>query len=123
MFLQDTSGSGDYYTSPQRGVIPAWKNQFATMSWVDWLNLDSINQVAPKITQPILMIHSDESALPDNVRRFYGLVKAPKQMYWTKGRHLNFYDRDKEVSDAVQALTGHFQNTLAANAKTVGQVK
>ncbi len=70
MYVKDTSGSGDYYTSTQRGVIPAWKNQFATMSWVNWLNLDSINSVAPKITQPFLMVHSDKSALPDNARRF-----------------------------------------------------
>lgn len=114
MFLQDTSGSGDYYTSPQRGVIPQWKNEFATMSWVDWLNLDAINPVAPRITAPLLMVHSDNSALPNNVRKFYSLVKAPKDLYWTQGRHLDFYDKDKEVNDAVQAVTNHFRNTLVA---------
>ncbi|MDF5731439.1 MAG: hypothetical protein PUP92_26400 [Rhizonema sp. PD38] len=89
------------------------------MSWVDWLKLDSINSVAPKITQPFLMVHSDKSALPDNARRFYGLVKAPKEIYWTTGQHSNFYDHEKEVSDAVQAVTAHFKKTLAANAKRV----
>lgn len=122
MFLQDTSGSGDYYTSLQRGVIPPWKNEFATMSWVDWLNLDSINPIAPRITVPLLMVHSDNSALPANVRKFYGLVKAPKELYWTKGMHLDFYDREPNVTDAVQAVTNHFRNTLL-NAKVPGETE
>lgn len=115
MFLQNTSGSGDYYVNEKRGVIPQWKNQFAAMAWVDWLNLDAINTVAPRLTQPILMVHSDNSALPDNVRKFYALVKSPKDLYWTVGNHLDFYDREKEVGDAVKALTKHFRDTLTAN--------
>lgn len=112
MFLINTSGSGDYYVSEKRGVIPQWTNRFAQMAWIDWLNLDAINSVAPRLTQPLLMIHSDNSALPDNVRRFYSLVKSPKELYWTTGNHLDFYDREKEVNDAVQALVRHFNKTM-----------
>lgn len=115
MFLTDTSGSGDYYVSEKRGVIPQWTNQFAQMAWVDWLNLDSINTIAPRLTQPLLMVHSDNSALPDNARKFYALVKSPKELYWTTGNHLDFYDKEKEVNDAAQAVVRHFQKTLAAN--------
>lgn len=113
MYVQDPAKVGDYYFNPQRGVMPQWKNEFATMSWVDWLNLDSINAIAPKITAPLLMVHSDDSALPDNVRKFHRLVKAPKDLYWTQGKHLDFYDRDPYVSRAVQALSNHFRNTMA----------
>lgn len=112
MYIPDPAKTGDYYTNPQRGVIPQWKNEFATMSWVDWLNLDAINPIAPKINASLLMVHSDDSALPNNIRKFYSLVKAPKDLYWTQGQHLDFYDRDPYVTKAVQALTNHFQNTL-----------
>lgn len=116
MFLPKIDNGIDYYASEQRGVIPQWKNEFAQMAWVDWLNFDSINPVAPKLTQPLLMVHSDNSALPDNARKFYSLVESPKELYWTIGNHLDFYDREKEVGDAVQALVKHFNKTLTTVA-------
>lgn len=112
MFIPDPVPPMDYYAGASRGVIPQWKNEFAAISWVDWLNLDAIGAVAPHITQPILMVHSDNSALPENVRKFYSLVKSPKELYWTEGFHLDFYDKDKEVGDAAQAVIKHFRKTL-----------
>jgi hypothetical protein len=106
----------DYYSSPARGAIPAWKNQFAQMSWVDWLKLDTVAAPAAKIKAPVLFVHSDNSALPDNVKRLYNSLDSPKELYWTSGNHLDFYDKDKEVNDAVQALTKHFKNTLTGKA-------
>ena len=106
----------DYYGNPSRGAIPTWKNQFAVMGWQEWLELNAIDGVAEKITVPTLMVHSDGSALPDNVRRFFNLLKGSKDLYWTEGEHTQFYDQEPFVSKSVEAVAGHFLRTLPATA-------
>jgi hypothetical protein len=106
----------DYYANPDRGAIPQWENRFAVMGWQEWLELNAIDGVAEKITVPTLMVHSDSSALPGNVRRFYGLLKGPKELVWTEGEHTQFYDQDPYVPAAVDALRKHFARTLVSTA-------
>lgn len=102
----------DYYTSPARGKVPAWTNRFAVMSWPEWLQFDAISP-APRITVPYLAVHSDQSALPDNLRRFHAAVAGPKTLVWTEGEQTQFYDLDPYVGRAVDAVAGHFRRTLA----------
>ncbi|HCF27007.1 MAG TPA: lysophospholipase [Cyanobacteria bacterium UBA11049] len=40
--LAAMTGQPIYYGNPQRGSIPEWKNQFALMSWIDWLQFDAV---------------------------------------------------------------------------------
>jgi fermentation-respiration switch protein FrsA (DUF1100 family) len=105
-------GDVSYYGSPDRGVISEWTNRFAVMSWHEWQAFDAM-AIAPKITAPTLMVHSDGSALPNNAREFYASLDGKKQLVWTEGQHLDFYDRDPQVSLAVDALVTHFQTTLS----------
>lgn len=103
----------DYYADPKRGAVPQWKNLFAIASWLEWLQLKAIDGIAEKITSPTLFIHSDNSVLPDNVRRFYSLVKGPKEMYWSaQGTQTDYYDQQPYVSKAAQIAAVHFRNTL-----------
>jgi hypothetical protein len=104
----------DYYGNPNRGAIVAWKNQFAVMGWQEWLELNTIDGVAENITVPTLMVHSDNSALPDNVRRFYGLLKGPKDLLWTEGEHTQFYDQEPFVNKSADAVAAHFHRSLGA---------
>jgi len=110
-------GDVSYYGSTDRGVIPKWTNRFAVMSWHEWQGFDAM-AIAPQITTPTLMVHSDGSALPDNAREFYASLSGEKQLVWTEGQHLDFYDRDPQVSTAVDALVGHFQATLSHATST-----
>ncbi len=109
----DAAMSGDvsYYASRDRGVIAEWTNRFAVMSWHEWQEFDAL-AIAAQVTAPTLVIHSDGSALPDNARRFYASLGGEKHLVWTEGQHLDFYDRDPQVSAAVDALVAHFQATL-----------
>lgn len=102
-----------YYGSPDRGAIPQWQNQFAVMSWPEWLQFNAI-AAAPKVTIPTLFIHSDNSALPDNVRKFYNNMPGPKNLFWTQGQHTDFYDREPYVTLATQVAAAHFKNTLSS---------
>lgn len=102
----------DYYSNPTRGEIPEWTNQFAVMSWSEWLQFDAL-AAAPKITVPTRFVHSDNSALPDNVRKFYRDMPGSKDLFWTQGQHTDFYDKQPYVNRAVQAVAEHFKNTLS----------
>ena len=62
------------------------------------------------------MVHSDGSALPDNVRRFFNLLKGSKDLYWMEGEHTQFYDQEPFVSKSAEAVAGHFLRTLPATA-------
>lgn len=106
----------DYYGKPERGAVPAWTNQFAEMSWIDWLCVDSVNAVAPKINIPSLFVHSDNAALPDNVKLLHSKLTAPKTLHWTDGNHFDFYDQEKQVDEAVQVVIKHFQATLSGSS-------
>jgi fermentation-respiration switch protein FrsA (DUF1100 family) len=105
------TGQPIYYGNPQRGSIPEWKNQYAVMSWVEWIQFDAL-AVAPKVNTPALFVHSDGSALPENVKRFYNTMPGQKQLVWTEGNHFDFYDQEPYVNKAVAAITSHFRNSL-----------
>jgi hypothetical protein len=75
--------------------------------------LNAIDGVAEKITAPALFIHSDNSALPDNVRRFHSLVKGSKDLYWlSEGTQTDYYDQEPYVTKAAQIAATHFRATL-----------
>jgi uncharacterized protein len=101
----------DFYLNPARGGIPAWPNRFAVMSWTDWLTYDSI-VLAPKITQPTLLVHSEDAAIPEGAHRFHAALAGPKDVYWTQGTQFDFYDTEPQVTLAVDTATAHFARTL-----------
>ena len=105
------SGPFDYYSSTERGVIPAWTNSFAVMTWAEWQSFNPI-RLASQINKPTLIVHSDDSALPQAVKQFYAQIPGPKNLFWTTGQHVDFYDRQAEVSRASAALVDHFRKTL-----------
>ena len=95
----------DYYGNPERGAIPQWTNKFAVMGWEEWMLLNSIDDVAEKVDRPVVMIHSDGSALPDNVKKFYEkMVNDNKKLVWLEGEHTEFYDRAAHIERAVNEI-------------------
>ena len=118
----DAGGNGaamffpvDYYARPERGAVPQWANRFPVMAWRDWLTYDAL-AAAPAVTVPTLLVHSDDSAYPDNVRRFHTALAGPKDLFWTQGQHIDFYDRDPYVAKATAAAAAHFAHALGADA-------
>jgi ketosteroid isomerase-like protein len=100
-----------YYTTSTRGAMPQWTNRYAEMGWEEWLDFDGISEAA-HIMQPLLSVHSDQSALPDNARRFFALAKGAKKLMWMNGEHTQFYDTEPQISRAVNAIATHFAQTL-----------
>lgn len=104
------AGPFDYYTSTSRGVVPQWVPTFATMSFPAWLRHEAA-LYGEKVPQPVLMVHSDGSALPSNVRRFFESLPNPrKQLIWTTGNHVDFYDHDTLIDPAVGHVATFFKS-------------
>ncbi len=102
---------GGYYSTPERGAIPEWPNKLAVLSWPDWVNFDAV-ALAPRVRVPTLFVHSDGSALPDNVRKAYANLGGPAHLFWTIGDHFDFYDRELQVSLSVEVATAFLRTVL-----------
>ncbi|WP_205511675.1 alpha/beta hydrolase [Longitalea arenae] len=103
-------GDFSYYLDEKRGLIPEWEiGKFAVMSWEPWLTYDP-NPYAARISCPVLMVHSEGAALPENVKKFFAsIASTPKEIYWTTGSQFVFYD-GKQVDEAVGQIDHFFDS-------------
>jgi fermentation-respiration switch protein FrsA (DUF1100 family) len=101
----------DYFLNPDRGGVARWSNRFAVLSWPGWLAFDSIS-VASGITTPTLMVHSEDATTPEGARRFFARLAGPKKELWTSGVQFDFYDRDTQVTLAVDAIVEHLDTAF-----------
>ncbi|MEM7342290.1 MAG: alpha/beta fold hydrolase [Actinomycetota bacterium] len=104
-------GPFDYYLDPERGAIPEWDARLAVMSWEPWLRFNPI-VVAPQISAPVQMVHSEDGAVPDGAKQFYDGLAGPKDIIWTTGGQLDFYDQPDQVAVATPAMVAHFNAHL-----------
>jgi fermentation-respiration switch protein FrsA (DUF1100 family) len=105
----------DFYENPERGALAAWPNRFAVMAWEPWLTFDPI-ALAPRVTQPTLIVHSPDAAVPDGARRFLAALEAPSDVRWTDGDQFDFYDEPGHVALAADAAAAHFARYLMGAA-------
>ncbi|HEY0576127.1 MAG TPA: lysophospholipase [Pseudonocardia sp.] len=101
----------DYYADPSRGAVPTWRNEMAELSWAHWLTFDGLSAAA-EVSAPTLLVHSDDSVLPDNLREVAGRLAGRAELVWGKGSQTDFYDQDGQVEFAVEAADQHFRATL-----------
>jgi fermentation-respiration switch protein FrsA (DUF1100 family) len=101
----------DFYDDPARGAVPGWPNRFAVMAWPEWLAFDAI-ALAPAVTAPTLIVHSQDAAIPDGARRFYEGLAGAKRIVWTQGTQFDFYDQEPQVSFAIEQAVAHFERHL-----------
>lgn len=104
----------DYYGNPQRGAVPEWKNEMAEMSWLFWLTFDAVRS-AEEVDAPTLIVHSDGCVFPDHAKAVHAALKGPKQIKWTEGSQIDFYDQERQVTEAVALAASHFRTTLGVD--------
>ena len=103
----------DYYGRSDRGAIAAWKNEMAEMTWMYWLTFDGLS-AARHVSTPTMFVHSDGCVFPEHVRQVHAQLSGPKELAWTTGNQIDFYDQPAQVDTAVHAATGWFDRTLRA---------
>ena len=101
----------DYYAQPDRGAIPAWKNEMSEMTWTHWLTFDGL-AAAGRVSAPSLFVHSDGCVFPSHVKQVYADVKGPKELVWTTGNQIDFYDQPEQVHSAVTAIDAWLKRSL-----------
>lgn len=98
-----------YYTEEGLGLIPEWDNTFNLASWEGWLTFDGI-RAAPGIEQPLLIVHSDDAAIPQGARQFYAALSGEKDALWIDGvSQFDFYHRADAVTASSDAVADFFE--------------
>ena len=67
---------------------------------------------AERVTTPSLFVHSDGCVFPDHVRQVHAKIRGAKELVWSKGDQIDFYDQPQQVDAAMQAITAWFGKTL-----------
>jgi fermentation-respiration switch protein FrsA (DUF1100 family) len=106
-------GAFDYYDNEARGNVPEYRNELDVVSWQNWLSFDALSQ-ASSITTPTMVVHSDESALPENAKKLYDAVQGEKELVWGDRNHYDYYDSPAQMDNAVTNVTRFFRTHLAA---------
>jgi uncharacterized protein len=101
---------GWYQLWADRGL---WENRYAVMSDAAVLSYDSISAAA-RLTTPLLMVHSDQCAVPAATRRQFAVVpSADKQLVWEDGtRHFQYYEDPVVIERAVCSIVDWFSRHL-----------
>lgn len=101
-----------YYTESDRGAIPEYINEFNLASWEGWLTYDAIS-TADDLDKPVMIIHSEEAAIPQGAKEFYSRLSGEKEQLWLDDvTQFDFYDSPEAVTTASDAVTQHFEKTL-----------
>jgi len=90
-----------------------WENRYALLSDAALFSYNSISAAA-RLTKPLLMVHSDQCAVPDAARRHFAVVPtADKQLLWEgQTRHLQYYDDPAVIDRTVWSIVDWFSRHL-----------
>lgn len=82
-----------------------WENRYAIMSDAELLRYESLT-AASRINKPYLMIHSDNSFLPDAARRHFAAMPSTQKTLLWEGEtpHLAYYDNDAVLDRTVTQI-------------------
>lgn len=99
-----------YYTEEGLGMIPEWENTFNLASWEGWLTFDGV-RAAPGISQPLMIVHSEDAAIPVGAHQFFADLTSDKDELWLEGvTQFDFYHREDAVTAASDAVAAFFAN-------------
>ncbi len=89
-----------------------WENNYPKMSDANLLEYESLT-AAQKLDKPYMMIHSDNSFLPDAARRQFAAVPAEKKKLQWEGQtgHFQYYD-DPSTLDKTADLAVAWYNEI-----------
>jgi uncharacterized protein len=106
-----TRDTVDYYT--RRAAHPNYSNAFAVMSREHFLPLD-VQSVAPRLTQPVTMVHSRNALSPQWAERFYENLAGPKSLFWIDSvGQTDIYDDPAIVDRAAEEVAKGLYVTFA----------
>ncbi|KIC32225.1 hypothetical protein RA25_12325 [Leisingera sp. ANG-S5] len=91
-----------------------WENRITTMSEAGIWGWE-IDETAPQLDLPVLMIHGDKAASgPEIPRRIFDRIASDQKMlHWIDGANqLQFYEDPLIIDTAVNAMAPHFLTSV-----------
>jgi dienelactone hydrolase len=106
----------DYYTNPDRGNLPQWRNRFATMGWISWLNFDSTS-AASRVRVPTLIVHNGRN-YQDGLREFTERMRMKPEAHELSAALYDFYDHADTMKQTVDLMEGFLNPSRADTGVT-----
>ncbi len=110
------------YYATERGAAPGWQNYVTQDSLYQLMTLDTITAATMLTSTPLLVVHgrTDTYCTPDGALAMYNQAPGEKEIVWLDTtNHIDLYDRQPYVGQAVEALSGFFARRLAPAPATV----
>jgi fermentation-respiration switch protein FrsA (DUF1100 family) len=96
-----------YYDRTHRDHAPTWSEQMTAASFGPYFIYNAIGHAPLVAPTPLLIVHGtrDLFLLPEYAQAAYDAARGPKQLVWIETHnHIELYDQDPYVSQAVGAL-------------------
>lgn len=69
--------------------------------------------IADSLEDPVLIVHSEEAAIPQGAKEFYSRLSGEKEQLWLEGvTQFDFYDNPEAIATASDTAVRHFAQTL-----------
>ena len=109
---RDMVEASEYYRTP-RGQHPNAKNKVLFRSFDKVLAFNAFSQIDTLLTQPVLFIAGTEAGSKWQSEIAHKKATSKKELYLIKGAtHMDLYDVEKYVNEAVGKMTIFFQENL-----------
>jgi uncharacterized protein len=108
-----------YYARTSRDHAPRWSWETTAASLEPYLTFNAISQVPLVAPTPLLIVHgtTDVALPPELAQAAYDAAVGPKELVWIETHnHIELYDQDPYVSDAVGHVLGWLDRALASPA-------
>ena len=108
-----------YYDRTSRTHAPSWENRVAAKSLQAYFAYNAIPAAQLVAPTPLLIVHGTTDAFlwPEFASRVYEAADGDKQLTWIETHnHIELYDQDPYVSEAVRHVLGWLDRVLAAPA-------
>ena len=99
----------DYYLNPAKAAGSIYDNRFAVSAWEPWLTFDGIS-VGDDITTPVLVVHSEQGAVPHGLKDFYSRLDGEKSITWlNEYTQQDLYHKPEAVDAAMEVVVQYLQ--------------
>ena len=106
-----------YYDRTHRDHAPTWSEKMTAASFGPYFIYNAVAHAPLVAPTPLLIVHGtrDLFLLPEYAQAAYDAALGPKQLVWIETHnHIELYDQDPYVSQAVAALVEFLNRHLAS---------
>jgi len=114
-----------YYDRTHRDHAPAWSPKMTAASFGPYFIYNAVAHAPLVAPTPLLIVHGtrDLFLLPEYAQAAYDAAVGPKQLVWIETHnHIELYDQDPYVSQAVSVVVGFLDTHLSPGRGAVASV-